>query len=52
MNPYNLDSVHEAIKTIYEWWSVQAPGVRPVEGNELGSLWAIADRLYEEERNG
>jgi hypothetical protein len=52
MTPYNLDSVHEDIKTIYEWWAVQAPGVTPIEENELGSLWAIADRLHEEERNG
>ncbi len=49
---YNLDSVHEDIRTIYRWWAEQAPGVTPVEENELGALWALADRLHEEERNG
>lgn len=48
---YNLDSVHEDIRTIYQWWAEQAPGVTPVEENELGALWALADRLHEEERN-
>lgn len=52
MNPYNLDSVHEDIKTIYEWWAIQAPDVHPQEDGTLAALWAIADRLHEEERNG
>lgn len=52
MKPYTLDEVHADIHTIYRWWAEQAPGVTPVEENELGALWALADRMHEEERNG
>lgn len=50
MNPYNLDSVHEDIKTIYEWWAIQAPDVHPQEDGTLAALWAVADRLVEDQR--
>lgn len=52
MTPYNLDTVHDEIRGMYLWWSEQAPGVTPLEEGHLADLWAIADRLHEEERNG
>lgn len=50
MTPYTLDSVHEDIRTIYQWWAEQAPGVTPIEENELGALWALVDRQVEDHR--
>lgn len=51
MNPYNLDEVHDEIANIYKFFAVAAPGVTPQEEGTLGSLWALADHLHEEERN-
>jgi hypothetical protein len=50
LKPYTLDEVHADIHTIYRWWAEKAPGVTPVEENELGALWALADRLVEDQR--
>lgn len=51
MTPYNLDSVHEDIRTIYRWWAEQAPDVHPQEEGTLAALWSVADRLVEESRD-
>lgn len=50
MTPYNLDSVHEDIRTIYQWWAIQAPDVHPQEDGTLAALWSVADRLVEDNR--
>lgn len=50
-NAYTLDEVHEEIKGIYEFFYIAAgPGVTAREEGHLGSLWAIHDRLVEEQR--
>lgn len=47
-----LEQVEQEIKSVYVWWSRNAPGVTPQEEGVLADLWSLADTMIAEEDNG
>lgn len=45
----SINEVENEIAGIYHWYAKEAPGVTPIETGHLANLWALADRIYEEE---
>lgn len=51
MGAYTLDEVHDEIQSIYLWWAITAgPEIAVQEAGHLGDLWALHDRMVEEQR--
>lgn len=45
----NLETVSEEIKTTYEWFATEAPGVQVQETGQLAQLWALHDYFIREQ---
>lgn len=46
MTAYTLEQAENEIKSIYTWFSQQAPGVIVREEGHLADLWSICDYYY------